>query len=184
MSATVRDNRGFSSLELLIGLGLLIAVVGIAYEFLTTGSKAAVITRRSFFAQSQTRAAIDNMTDEIRWADSITFATATSVTVTIPSNTPFSSGPYSVTFAYDATAKTITRQQDANPSAPIAFYIVKLDGTGGFSLDYYDKSSNALACCPLTVTPDVIGRVRVTVTATRESTSRLLTGDVTLRASP
>lgn len=111
MSASVRDNRGTSSLELLIGLSMLVVVVGLAYEFLITGSQAASTVRRSFFSQSQVQAGIDTMTDEIRWADAITAASATSVTVHVPASTPFSAGPYSVTFACDATERSITRQQ-------------------------------------------------------------------------
>lgn len=179
MLATARDNRGFSGLELLIGFSLLIVVVGVAYEFLTTGQRQAVIMRSSLFSQSQVRAGIDNMTDEIRWARSVTAASATSVTLDIPSNTPFSAGPYSVTFAYNSGTRTVTRQQDAGPVLPVAYNIARLDGSAGLSFDYYDAVST-----PLGQSPDVtsVARVRLTIIATANRTSRTFTGDAALRS--
>jgi len=182
MLATARDNRGFSGLELLIGFSLLIVVVGIAYEFLSTGQRTAQIMRRSLFSQSQVRAGIDNMTDEIRWAASVTAASATSVTLSIPSNTPFGPGPYTVTFAYNAPAQAITRQVGAGPAAAIAYGIVKLDGTAGLSIDYYDASSNPLGQSFPPGDLAAIARIRLTVIATRELASRTLVGDASLRS--
>jgi Tfp pilus assembly protein PilW len=181
MLATVRNNRGFSGLELLLGLSLLIVVVGVAYEFLLVGQRAALKTRDSFMSQGQLRAGIDNMTDEIRWADSVTAASATSVTVHIPQNTPFSvSSPYSVTFAYNAAAQALTRQQDAGPAAAVAYNIVKPDATPGLSVDYYDASSTWLTQTPTDLT--AIARIRMTVIATSNQTSRTLVGDASLRS--
>ncbi len=182
MLATARDNRGFSGLELLIGFSLLIVVVGVAYEFLTTGQRQAVIMRSSLFSQSQVRAGIDNMTDEIRWARSVTAASATSVTLDIPSNTPFSAGPYSVTFAYNAAAQAITRQVGAGPAAAVAYNIVKPDGTAGLSIDYYKGDSTWLGQSFPPGDLLAIARIRMTVIATQQQSSRTLVGDASLRS--
>ncbi len=177
---TARDSRGVTILELLIGMSLLIVVLGASYEFLMTGQRAALTTRDSFQAQSQLRSALDNLVDEIRWADSISAASAMSVTVHIPQNTPFSlSSPYSVTFAYNATNRTVTRQQDTGPIEAVAYNIVKPDNTAGLTLGYYDASSLDLTSTPADLT--AVARVRLTIVATTNRTSRTFVGDAALR---
>ncbi len=177
---TAHDSRGVTVLELLIGMSLLIVVLGASYEFLMTGQRAALTTRDSFQAQSQLRSALDNMTDEIRWADAVTAANATSVTVHIPQNTPFSqTSPYSVTFAYNAANRTVTRQQGAGPIDPVAYNIVKLDTSAGLAIDYYDASSVYLGSTPVDLT--AVARVRLTIFATTNLTSRTFVGDAALR---
>ncbi len=179
MLPTVRSNRGLTIIELLVGISLLIIVVGTTYEFLMSSQRAALTTRDSFMAQSQLRAGVDNITDEIRWADRVTAASATSVTLSIPQSTPFSAGPYSVTFAYNSGTRTVTRQQDAGPVLPVAYNIARLDGSAGLSFDYYDAVST-----PLGQSPDVtsVARVRLTIIATANRTSRTFTGDAALRS--
>ncbi len=178
---TARNSRGLTVIELLVGLSLLIVVLGATYEFLMTGQRAALTTRDSFMAQSQLRAALDTMTDEIRWADLVTAASGTSVTVRIPQNTPFSvSSPYLVTFAYDAGARTVTRQQDLGASQPVAYNIVKPDSSAGLSIDYYNASSGSLGQTPAVLTE--IARIRLTVIATTNRTSRTFVGDAALRS--
>ncbi len=175
------DSRGVTVLELLIGMSLLIVVLGASYEFLMTGQRAALTTRDSFQAQSQLRSALDNMVDEIRWADAVTAASATSVTVHIPQNTPFSqTSPYSVTFAYNATNRTVTRQQGVGSIDPVAYNIVKLDNSAGLAIDYYDASSVYLGSTPADLT--AIARVRLTIIATTNLTSRTFAGDAALRS--
>jgi len=181
--AIARDKRGFSVLELVIGISLLIVVLGAIYEFLLTGERAAMTTRDAFMAQSQLRAALDDITDEIRWADQVTAASPTSVTVHIPQNTPFSLlSPYSVTFAYNAGAHTVTRQQDIGLAQPVAYNIVQRDGSTGLSLDYFDASSTDLGTSFPPGDLTTIARVRMTVVATARNTSRTFTGDAALRS--
>lgn len=177
-----RDSRGVTILELLIGMSLLIVVLGASYEFLMTGQRAALTTRDSFQAQSQLRSALDNLVDEIRWADSVTAASATSVTVHIPQNTPFSlTSPYSVTFAYDATNRTVTRQQGAGPIEPVAYNIVKPDNTAGLTLSYYRADATLVDLTVLPIDYTSMARVRLTIVATTNRTSRTFVGDASLR---
>lgn len=161
-------------------MSLLVVVLGFTYEFLMAGQRAAFTTRDAFQTQGQLRAALDNMIDELRWAQTVTAASATSVTVTIPQATPFSpSSPYSVTFAYDTVNRTVTRRQDTGPADSIAYNMVKLDGSNGLNIDYYDASNTSLGSAPADLS--VIARVRITVTSTRNTTSRTFTGDAALR---
>ncbi len=181
MLPTVRGNRGFTVIELLVGISLLIIVVGTTYEFLMSSQRAALTTRDSFMAQSQLRAGVDNITDELRWAEAVTAASGTSLTVRIPQSTPFSmSSPYLVTFAYNSGTRTITRQQDAGPVLPVAYNIARLDGSAGLAFDYYDAISTSLGQTPADLT--VVARVRLTIIATANRTSRTFTGDAALRS--
>ncbi len=180
LDAALRNPRGVTLLEILVGLSLLVAVLGFTYEFLTSGQRAALTTRDSFQVQGQLRAALDNMVDEIRWGQTVTAASATSVTLTIPQATPFSpTSPYTVTFAFDAINHTVTRRQDAGAAQPVAYSIVKPDGGGGLQIEYYDAASTSLGSTPSDLT--VIARVRLTVTSTKSNTSRTFVGDAALR---
>jgi prepilin-type N-terminal cleavage/methylation domain-containing protein len=184
----LRDERGVTLLELVVALGLLAVALASVYGYAATGGRSAQVTNDLLQTQNQVRAALDNLVDEIRWAQSVTAANATSVTLFVPQNTPFSAAsPYTVTFAYDAAADTVTRQEDPDaggplPAAapePLAFFVVQRDGSNGFALSYYDAAGTALGATP----PDLsaVVRVRLTVTTTRNGISRTFAGDTTLR---
>jgi prepilin-type N-terminal cleavage/methylation domain-containing protein len=180
--------RGFSVLELVIALSLLALATGGIYTMITVGHRATRSTNDFLHSQAQLRAALDNALDEARWAQSVTAASATAVTLLVPQATPFSAAsPYTVTFAYDAAGDTFTRQEDpdaggAQPALPadnLAFSVIRLDGTDGVSFEYFDATGTPLGAAPA-VLADVV-RIRLTVTVTRNGVSRTLSGDVALR---
>src|SRR3970282_1478906 len=83
-------------------------------------SQSARLTNSFLQIQAQARAALDNVVDEIRWGQQVTAAGPTSVTVLVPQATPFSAAsPYTVTFAYDAAADAVTRQEDPDAGGPL-----------------------------------------------------------------
>lgn len=181
----LRNSKGVTVLELLVGMSLLVLVLGVLYQFLTAGEKAAGTAKDVMQVQGDMRAALDNMVDEIRWAQSVTAASATSISVLIPQNTPFSaSSPYTAQFAYDASGKTVTRRVDAGSgfgnTLPIAYNIRKLDGSAGLSIEYFNSAGTSLGSTPSDLT--AIARVRLTLTSTKNNSSRTLVGDVALRA--
>lgn len=184
----LRTQRGVTLIELVIALGLLVVALASVYGYASTGGRSAKVTNDLLQTQNQVRAALDNVVDEVRWAQDVTAANGTSVTLFVPQNTPFSvASPYSVTFAYDAAADTVTRTEDpdaggplpAGAPVPLAFQVVKLDGTNGLAFEYYDAAGTALGATP----PDLnaVVRVRLTVTTTRDGISRTFAGDTTLR---
>lgn len=172
-----------------MALSLLSLVVGGIYGFVVTGSKSAVVTNSFLQSQAQLRAGLDNVVNEIRWAQSVTAANASTVTLFIPQSTPFSAAsPYTVTFAYDAGADTVTRQVDPDaggpglPGAalPLAYSVVRADGSNGFVLEYFDAAGISLGATPAVLA--AIARVRLTVTVTRNDITRVFAGDAALRA--
>lgn len=188
-AAALRDTRGVTLLELLMALSLFALVIGGIFAFIGTGGRSARVTNDFLQTQPQVRAGLDNAVDEIRWAQSVTCATTSLVTVFIPQSTPFSmASPYLATFEYDAAADTVTRRENAigapcpppGRGQPIAFTVVRPDGTNGLSFEYFDSSGTSLGSTPPDLT--VIARVRVNVTTTRNNVSRTFAGDAALRA--
>jgi Tfp pilus assembly protein PilW len=184
-----RGERGVTVLELVIAMALLALVVGSIYGMIATGARSARVTNDLVQTQGQVRAALDNVVDEARWAQGVTAAGPTAVTLLVPQATPFAAGsPYTVTFAYDAASHTLTRQVDldaggpgpAGPAEAVAYRVVRRDGSGGLSLEYFDAAGTSLGSAPADL--GAIVRVRITVTTTWEQTSRTFAGDAALRA--
>ena len=181
--------RGLTLVELVITLALLGAVLGGGiYAFVASGTRSARQTNEFVQSQGQLRAALDGILDETRWGQSILAATATTVSLLIPAGSPFNGGAsYTVTFAYDAAADTVTRQMDpdgvgplpAGAVAPVAYNIVRDDGSDGLVFAYFDNTGAVMAIPPVPLT-DVV-RIRATLTATRGTVSRTLTDDAALR---
>jgi len=162
---------------------LLALVIGGIYQFVIWGAKSASATNNFMQAQAQVRAALDNIADETRWAQSVTTAGPTSVTLSIPQNTPFSSSsPYTVTFAYDPVNLTVTRQQNAGPAVPLAYLVVTGVGGVGLTFTYFDGANNALGSSPTSGQLPTIARVRITAVTTSGGVTRYLAGDAALRA--
>ncbi len=164
-------------------LALLGVVIGGIYEFVVWGAQSAGVTNNFMQAQAQVRAALDNIADESRWAQSVTAAGPTSVTLSIPQNTPFSSSsPYTVTFAYDPVNHAVTRQQNAGTPAPLAYLVVAASGGVGLTFTYFDGGNNALGSSPTSGQLPTIARIRATVVTTSGNVTRNLAGDAALRA--
>ncbi|MDQ7842967.1 MAG: prepilin-type N-terminal cleavage/methylation domain-containing protein [Armatimonadota bacterium] len=180
--------QGFTLLELLIGLTLVALVIGVVGALLVTGARAAKNTNSFLQTQAQVRAGLDNMVEEIRWAQEVRAAAAQSVTLFVPQSTPFSaSSPYTVTFAYNAADDTITRQEDpdadgpqpAGPPTPIAYLVVDPGGGAGLTLEYFDTTGTSLGSAP--PSPGDVSRVRIFITTTKDGFSRTFAGDAALR---
>lgn len=185
LPASLRGARGVTLIELVVALSLLSLVLGSIYALVAVGGRSARTTNDFLQTQAHVRAALDNMVDEIRWAQAVTCASATAVTLSIPQDTPFSqTSPYRATFAYDAGARTLTRREDAagigcpdaTSGSPLAHFI----GPDGLAFEYFDASGVSLGSAPASL--GSIARVRMTVTAVRDRVSRTFAGDAALRA--
>ncbi len=149
---TANRVRGSTLIELVMALSLFALAVGGIYGFVVTGGKSASVTNDFLQTQAQLRAALDNVVDETRWAQSVTAASGTSVTLFIPQNTPFSaSSPYTVTFSYSVSARTLSRQVDPDaggpatpgPAEPLAYLVVREDGSDGVAFEYFDAAGTS-----------------------------------------
>lgn len=189
LARALRGSQGVTLLEMVIALSLLMLALGAIYGLIAVGGRSARVTNEFVQTQAQVRAALDSVVDELRWGQAVTCASATSLTVLIPQDTPFSAAsPYRVTFAYDVAADTLTRRQDAAgvvcPPAgvgePLAYFIVGPDGGDGIAFEYFDAAGRSLGASP--ADPGAVARVRITVTTTRDRVSRTFAGDTALRA--
>ncbi|HKV43405.1 MAG TPA: prepilin-type N-terminal cleavage/methylation domain-containing protein [bacterium] len=181
----MRRERGVTLVEFVVMLAILGLVIGGIYQFVVNGTVAAGKTNNFLQSQAQVRAALDNIVDESRWASAVTAATATSVTLSIPQNTPFSaSSPYAVTFTYDPVNRVVTRQQDAGPAVPMAYLVVGPGAATGLTFIYFDGGNNSLGSSPTAGQLSGIARLRAIVATTSGTVTRTLAGDAALRAHP
>jgi len=177
------QEAGATLIEFVVMLAVLAIVIGGIYEFVVNGAVSAAKTNDFIQAQGQIRAALDNIIDESRWAQSVTAGGPTSVTLSIPQNTPFSAtSPYSVTFAYDAVNHVVTRTQDNNPAATLAYLVVGAGGSTGLTFTYFDSGNTSLGSSPTAGQLSSIARLRATVATTSGKVTRSLAGDAALRA--
>lgn len=177
-----RETKGVTLIEFVMMLAILGIVLGGIYQFVVNGAITASKTNDFLQSQSQIRGALDNIVDESRWAQSVTAATATSVTLSVPQSTPFNAGPYSVTFAYDATNRAVTRQVLPAPAVPLAYLVVGPGGSTGLTFTYFDNGSTSLGSAPPAGQLPIIARIRATVATTSGTVTRYLAGDAALRA--
>jgi len=177
------QEAGVTLIEFVVMLAVLAIVIGGIYEFVVNGAVSAAKTNDFVQSQGQIRAALDNIIDESRWAQSVTAAGPASVTLSIPQNTPFSAtSPYSVTFAYDAVNHAVTRQQDNNAAAALAYLVVGAGGSTGLTFTYFDSGNTSLGSSPPAGQLSTIARLRATVATTSGTVTRYLAGDAALRA--
>ena len=177
------DARGVTLLEFVVMLALLGVVIGGIYQFVIWGAKSAGATNDFMQTQAQIRSALDNIADETRWGQSVTAAGPTTVTLSIPQSTPFSSlGSYSVTFAYDSVNHTVTRQQNSGAAVPLAYLVAGSGGSTGLTFTYFDSSNTSFGSSPTLAQLPTIARLRITVATTSGAVTRNLASDVALRA--
>lgn len=184
------DRAGLSLLELLLALTLLALVTAGIYALIGTGAAAARDTRATLRTQTQVRAALDGIVDEVRWAARVLSSpppTATSVVLCVPQS-PLSSTPYFVVFAFDATSRRITRAIDPDAAGPSPFgtpeSLAPLPREGIspiFEFQYFDQlgastpDPSSIAQIRIRIRMEVQNRLRV------PATERELIGDVALR---
>jgi type II secretory pathway pseudopilin PulG len=181
-----RGTKGVTLLEFLVMLAILGVIIGGIYRFVVNGAISASKTNDFLQSQSQIRSALDNIVDETRWGQSITAATATSMTVQIPQGTPyFPAAAYAVTFAYDSTNKAITRQPctpGCAAAVPLAYLVAGPGNSNGLAFTYYDGGNTSFGSTPSSGQLPNIARIRAVVSTTSGTVTRYLAGDAALRA--
>ena len=179
-SIPFRQVQGFSLVELVMALALLALALGGIYAFVVAGGRSARVTNDFLQAQAQVRAAIDNVVAEARWAQAVTAAGPTAVSLLVPEDTPFSPGPYTVTFSYDPDRHTLERRIGTSPAEPVAYNILREDGGAGLVFEYFTAGGSPLGSTPSDLA--AVARVRVTVVTTVGGVSRTFAADAALRA--
>ena len=95
----LREQRGYSLMELLVSMSILGAVMASVSTLLVSATNSEVDMNRRFQAQTQARLGLDLMRREVHCAMSVSPAGASaSVTLTIPATCPTSGGSTSITW--------------------------------------------------------------------------------------
>jgi prepilin-type N-terminal cleavage/methylation domain-containing protein len=99
LRAVVRDQRGYSLMELLVSMFILGSVMASVSTLLVSATNQEVEMNRRFQAQTEARLGLDMMRREVHCAMSVTPSGASaSVTLTIPSTCPTAGGNTSITW--------------------------------------------------------------------------------------
>jgi type II secretory pathway pseudopilin PulG len=123
----LRSERGVTLVELITVLLILGTVTGALTTLFVRGTRAELDANNRFQAQQQARVAVDRMRREIHCSSGVTY-TASSVTVSLPSQCPSSVGGASTTIVYTATLVSakrykLTRAVNGGTAVKIADYI-------------------------------------------------------------
>ena len=95
----VRDQRGYSLMELVISMSILASVMTSVSVLLVSATNSEVDMNRRFQAQTQARIGLDRMRREVHCAMSVApVGASSSVTLTIPATCPTSGGNTSITW--------------------------------------------------------------------------------------
>jgi len=95
----LREQRGYSLMELLVSISILGSVMGSVSVLLVSATKSEVDMNRRFQAQTQARLGLDLMRREVHCAMSVSPAGASaSVTLTIPATCPTAGGNTAITW--------------------------------------------------------------------------------------
>ncbi len=95
----VREQRGYSLMELIISMSILASVMTSVSVLLVSATNTEVDMNRRFQAQTEARLGLDLMRREVHCAMSVTpVGASSSVTLTIPATCPTSGGNTSITW--------------------------------------------------------------------------------------
>jgi prepilin-type N-terminal cleavage/methylation domain-containing protein len=99
--------RGFTLVEVMVGATLgTIVLAGVLSTFLMLGRSGANVANYSMM-ETQSRRALEELSQDIRMAKNITWNSAQSITLLVPDN--YTTTSNQVTYAYDSTTKDFFR---------------------------------------------------------------------------
>jgi prepilin-type N-terminal cleavage/methylation domain-containing protein len=103
LRARLRDERGYSLIELLVSMSILGSVMTSVSVLLVSATNSEVDMNRRFQAQTEARLGLDRLRREVHCAQSVTVASAGALaTLTIPSTCPTAAGLTSITWCTQA----------------------------------------------------------------------------------
>ncbi|HEY7148559.1 MAG TPA: type II secretion system protein [Gaiellaceae bacterium] len=118
----LREQRGYTMLELLIAMAILGTIVGAITTLFIQASNAEFDMNRRFQAQQAARVAIDRMRREIHCASAITpTGASSSITVTLPAGCP-TAGGVQTNITYDTSLVSAGRYKLRRNSVMLADY--------------------------------------------------------------
>jgi prepilin-type N-terminal cleavage/methylation domain-containing protein len=122
-----RDEAGYTLIEVLATLTILVTVLTSLTALFTAASKAQLETNRRFEAQQNARTAVDRLRREVHCASEIEITGPNSVTLTLPGGCPTAVGGAETLMVYDTEEITSTRFKLRRDESPIADYLTTGD---------------------------------------------------------
>ena len=162
---------GFTLIELITVMAILLVVLTAIASVLVSGTKAEQDINNRFQAQQEARLAVDRMRREIHCSTGIILTSASSITVTLPAPCPTTGGS-AINVVYDTVNVSSGRYQLRRAGVRIADYL-----TSGSVFSYVAPSAAALGKLhvdlPVYVTPtNAVGRWRLQVDIVLRNTNR------------
>jgi prepilin-type N-terminal cleavage/methylation domain-containing protein len=103
------DERGFSLIEMLAALSILLTIVGILTTLMVSATKSEVDLTERVKAQQEARLALEGMRRDVHCASAVTFTSAASVTLTLSTGCPSASGGTAFTWCTNPVAGSSDR---------------------------------------------------------------------------
>ncbi|HEX2110622.1 MAG TPA: type II secretion system protein [Gaiellaceae bacterium] len=145
----VRGDDGYTMVELVVVIAILMSVVTALTALFVSGAKAEVELNRRFEAQQAARVAVDRLRREVHCASGVTVSSAASITVTLPAHCP-SAGGAVANVVYEAELVAAGRYRLRRAGVTIADYL-----TSGDVFSYVAPSSASLGKLHLDVPVNV-----------------------------
>jgi prepilin-type N-terminal cleavage/methylation domain-containing protein len=135
-----RSESGFTMVELLISMVVMVTVVTSLTTLFVSGSKAEVDMNRRFEAQESARVAIDRLRREIHCADLVTVTSASNITVRLPAHCPTATGGAITNVVWDLQSVGTNRYKLRRAGSAVGDYI-----TNSSVFSYTAQSTTSLA---------------------------------------
>ena len=159
------SRRGLTLVELIVAMSLSLMVLGSVFSTVLFIGRTSIRISNYSAMEQQTTHSLELFARELRMAQSIVSAgnPISQITLAVPNA---SSGTYTVVYAYDTTARTLSRQQAGNTAKVIVSDIIP----GAFTLQRYDYNQQPAATdydtkqlqLTMTLAPDTKGLVATT----------------------
>jgi len=126
-AARARDQRGYTMIELLMAMIIMVTVVTSLTALFVSGARAELELNRRFEAQQAARVAADRMRREVHCASGVTFTNAGSITLILPGHCPTATGGVITNVAYTTELVSSGRYKLKRGSTTIADYLTSGD---------------------------------------------------------
>jgi type II secretory pathway pseudopilin PulG len=140
-----RSEGGYTMVELLVVLAILMSVVTALTALFVSGAKAEVELNKRFEAQQAARVAVDRLRREVHCASGVTVTSAAKITVTLPAHCP-SAGGSVANVVYETELAASSRYRLRRAGVTIADYF-----TTGDVFSYVAPSPSSLGKLHLNV---------------------------------
>jgi prepilin-type N-terminal cleavage/methylation domain-containing protein len=166
-----RGQCGFTVIELVTAMAILLVVLTAIASMLTSGTKAEIEMNHRFQAQQEARLAVDRMRREIHCSEGVTLSSASSITVALAASCPTAQGS-AQNVVYDTVNVSSGRFQLRRAGVRVADYL-----TSGDVFSYVVPSATTLGKLqvdlPVDLTPtNTLGRWELRADIVLRNTAR------------